>query len=115
VNSFELYLPQGPYSALTANGNLCGLTSTVTTRRKVTKKVHGHTVHRTVTTHTTKPASLTMPSEFVAQNGAVLDQNTKIAVTGCPASTSKKAKAAQHKAKQAKTARHGIKRGRTGR
>ena len=25
-----------------------------------------------------------MPTEFVAQNGAVVKQNTKIAVTGCP-------------------------------
>jgi hypothetical protein len=36
-----------------------------------------------------------MPTEFVAQNGAVLDQTTKIAVTGCP-----KAKKAGHKRKK---------------
>jgi hypothetical protein len=54
VNTFELYLPQGRYSALAANGNLC------------------------------KQASkLKMPTEFVAQNGLVLKQNTKIAITGC--------------------------------
>jgi hypothetical protein len=54
VTSFELYLPQGKYSALAANGNLC--------------KVKG---------------GLKMPTEFVAQNGAVLHQQTKIEVTGC--------------------------------
>ena len=52
VGSFELTLPQGPYSALTANGNLC-------------------------------TSKLTMPTDFTAQNGATLPQNTKIAVTGC--------------------------------
>jgi hypothetical protein len=84
VNSFELYLPEGPYSALAANGNLCSLTTTVATKRKVTTRVHGKTVHRTVTTRTTKPASLRMPTEMVAQNGAVLKQDTSIAVVGCP-------------------------------
>ncbi len=68
VGSFELKLPAGQYSALTANGaNLCG------------KK-------------------LTMPTEFVAQNGVKITQNTKIAVTGCP--KAKKAhKQAAHKKK----------------
>ena len=52
VGTFELSLPQGKYSALTANGNLC----------------------------TTK---LTMPTEFLAQNGAKINQTTPINVTGC--------------------------------
>jgi hypothetical protein len=54
VNTFELYLPQGKFPALAANGNLC------------------------------KSASkLKMPTEFTAQNGAVFKQSTKISVTGC--------------------------------
>jgi hypothetical protein len=93
ISSFELYLPEGPYSALTAYGNLCKLTSTATVKRKVTVRVNGHTVHHTITTHVTKPASLLMPTEFIAQNGAVLKQSTKIAVTGCPAA---KATTARH-------------------
>ncbi len=53
VGSFELHLPQGKYSALAANGNLC-------------KK------------------KLTMPTGFVAQNGVVVKQATRIGVLGCP-------------------------------
>jgi len=66
--SFELYLPQGRYSALAATGNLCKL------------KLAG---------------KLKMPTEFVAQNGAVTKQNTRIAVSGCPAKS--KAKAARRR------------------
>jgi hypothetical protein len=54
VHSFELYLPEGSYSALAANGNLCK-----------------------------SAGKLKMPTEFVAQNGAIVKQSTKIAVTGC--------------------------------
>jgi hypothetical protein len=54
VNTFELYLPQGKYSALAANGNLC------------------------------TGGSLAMPTQFIAQDGARFEQKTKIAVTGCP-------------------------------
>jgi hypothetical protein len=77
VNSFELYLPQGKYSALAATGNLCK-----------------------------SQAKLIMPTEFVAQNGAVFKQNTKIAVSGCGARISN-ARGARYRAKQSGKRRHG--------
>jgi hypothetical protein len=52
-SSFQLTLPTGKYSALTALGNLC-------------------------------KEKLSIPTEFIAQNGAELKQSTKIGVTGCP-------------------------------
>jgi hypothetical protein len=70
-SSFELKLPEGPYSALTANGaNLC------------------------------KAGTLTMPTELVAQDGAVITQSTKLKITGCPKKKIKhktKKKGAKHK------------------
>jgi hypothetical protein len=54
-STFQLTLPEGRYSALTANGaNLC------------------------------HAGPLKIPTELVAQNGAVIKQSTKIKVTGCP-------------------------------
>ncbi|MFZ1154576.1 MAG: hypothetical protein WAN93_06690, partial [Solirubrobacteraceae bacterium] len=53
VGTFELTLPQGKYSALAANGNLC-----------TTKK-------------------LVMPTSFIAQNGVVKNTTTPITPTGC--------------------------------
>ncbi len=41
-STFELTLPEGKYSALAANGNLCSLTKTITVKKKVTITVHGH-------------------------------------------------------------------------
>ena len=67
VSTFELNLPQGKYSALAANGNLC-----------------------------TQQSKLTMPTEFVAQNGAVIHESTKITVTGCPKAGKAKKKARKH-------------------
>jgi hypothetical protein len=100
VGSFELTLPQGPFSALTANGSLCQPTSTTTVRKRVTKRVHGHVIHVERTVKQTIPQPLSMPTGFVAQNGAQFSQTTKIAVTGCP---KKKAK----KGKKASSAHHG--------
>jgi hypothetical protein len=51
-STFELTLPEGPYSALAANGNLC-------------------------------TSKLTLPNEFVGQDGAVIHENTPISVAGC--------------------------------
>jgi hypothetical protein len=106
ISSFELYLPEGKFSALAANGNLCALTSTVTVKRKVTQRVHGRTVQRTITTHVKKPASLLMPTEFVAQNGAVIHSSTPIAVTGCAKAKNAKASRAGKKQKAAGSAGH---------
>jgi hypothetical protein len=96
VSTFELYLPQGPYSALTANANLCSLTTSATVKRTITRRVRGRTLHQRITSHVQKPASLLMPTEMVAQNGAVIKQNTKIAVTGCAAHVAR-AKQTRHK------------------
>ena len=80
VGSFELTLPQGPYSALSANGSFCPRTVTVR------KRVHGkmQTLHKSVA------VTLVMPTIFTAQNGAVLTQNTKMSISGC--SNTKKSK-----------------------
>jgi hypothetical protein len=64
VGTFELYLPQGRYSALAAHGNLC-------------------------------KSKLTMPTEFVAQDSAVIRRSTPIAVAGCPKAKAKAARAAR--------------------
>ena len=81
VGTFELYLPQGQYSALTGLGNLCK-----------------------------EQSKLKMPTEFVAQNGAVLKQSTKIEVTGCAASKAK-AKPKPKPKKKGRARRAGNKRG----
>ncbi len=69
VTSFELTLPQGPNSALAANGNLCSLTRTVLVKKKVTVRVKGRRKTVTRNVKTTLPASLAMPTAFTAQNG----------------------------------------------
>ena len=83
VGGFELTLPEGKYSALAANGNLCKATHTIVVKRKTTVRIKGR--ERRVTRRVKKTvAGLIMPTLFVAQNGATLKQNTPIGVTGCP-------------------------------
>jgi hypothetical protein len=101
VGLFELNLPQRPYSALTANGNLCSLTKTILVKKKVTVKVKGRKKTLTRKVKRTKPETLTMPTEFVAQNGATLHQSTPVNVTGCP----KAKKAAKRKTAKPKKAK----------
>jgi hypothetical protein len=67
VSSFELKLPTGPFSILGAN---------VPQSKKY--NLCGQT--------------LPMPTQITAQNGAVIKQTTKIAVTGCPKAKKAKAK-----------------------
>jgi hypothetical protein len=98
VASFDLTLPQGPHSALTTDvpgRNLCTNTKTVTVRKRITRRVHGHNRKVTVKAKKAVAASLLMPTTIVAQNGAVIHQTTKIAVTGCA-----KTKAVKHKPKR---------------
>ena len=84
VNTFELTLPQGKYSALAANGNLCALTKTVTVKKKVTVTVNGRKKRVTRKVKKTEPATLAMPTLFVGQNGDTIHQSTPVTVTGCP-------------------------------
>ncbi|HEY3828887.1 MAG TPA: hypothetical protein VGL57_06795 [Solirubrobacteraceae bacterium] len=76
VSAFELYLPEGKYSALAANGDLCR-------------------------------SKLTMPTEFVAQNGVVIRESTKIKVTACPKAKKAKAKRQTKKTKAKKISQTG--------
>ena len=98
-STFELTLPQGPDSALAALGSLCAPTVTKMVKKKVTVRAHGRRKTLTRRVKETVPVPLVMPTEFVGQNGAVIKQDTTIAVTGC--ATGKTAK------KQAKPSRKG--------
>jgi uncharacterized repeat protein (TIGR01451 family) len=100
VGSFELTLPQGKYSALAANGNLCSVTNTVTVKKKVTVRVKGHKKTVTRKVKESVAGSLTMPTAFVAQNGAVIHQSTPISVTGCGKAAKAKKKVRKKKGKK---------------
>jgi hypothetical protein len=110
VGSFELTLPEGKYSALAANGNLCKPTTTKTVKKKVTVRVHGHKRTETRKVKQTVAGTLQMPTEFVAQNGAVLKQTTPIGVTGCPSTRAKARPAKAKKKAKAKGKKKGGKR-----
>ena len=106
VTSFEITLPEGPYSALAANGNLCSVTKTVTVKKKVTVRVKGHKQTEARKVKESVAGSLKMPTEFTGQNGAVIHQSTPISVTGCPP-TRAKARPAKKTKKRAKAKKRG--------
>lgn len=100
ISSFELKLPSGSGALLAATKSLCAPTNTVTVSKKVTRRVHGHSKRVTVKAKTNVSESLLMPTTITGQNGAVTQQNTKIAVTGCKkAKPKKRAKKSKKKAK----------------
>ena len=94
-------MPEGKYSTLAANGNLCAPTTTKTVKKKVTVKVHGRKKTVTRKVKETTAGSLEMPNEFIAQNGAVVKQTTAISVTGF--AKAKPAKKAKKKTKRKKS------------
>ena len=96
VGSFELTLPEGKYSALAANGNLCSVTKTVTVKKKRTVRVKGHKKTVTRKVKQTVAGSLTMPTAFIAQNGAEIHESTPVSVTGCAKARPAKKKAKHH-------------------
>lgn len=97
VGSFELKLPEGPYSALAANANLCKATYTVTANKRVGARIEGRSRFVTVKVKR-RLRGMLMPTAFIAQNGMQIHTSTPIAVTGC-ASTHKVPKARKHRKK----------------
>jgi uncharacterized repeat protein (TIGR01451 family) len=94
VGSFQITIPQGKYSALVANANLCKLTRMIQVKKKEIRDVKGQRRRVTIKTSKHIAAKLVMPTLFIAQNGAVIHQSTAIRVTGCAkAKPAKKVKA----------------------
>jgi hypothetical protein len=68
LNSFELYLPRGAHSMLDATTNLCAPAAGQKSARYKAGRAR---------------ANLTMPTELIAQNGAVIHQQVKVTIAGC--------------------------------
>jgi hypothetical protein len=79
IGRLELYLPQGPHSVLAAATSLCAPARIAVVKRSRER----HTVHSMVKVRRRLPSALSMPTELIAQNGAVVRQNTKVEVSGC--------------------------------
>jgi hypothetical protein len=82
ISAFELKLPTGKYSVLGAN-------LPVAAKYNLCGK------------------TLTMPTTITGQNGAVVKQTTKVAISGCPKVKTKATKRKAKKAGRARRARHG--------
>jgi len=84
IAHLELYLPQGPHSVLGTNTSLCSITKSVAVKQTKLKRLQGRAARPVVKVHKGRVgAQLLMPTELVAQNGAVIHQSTKIEVSGC--------------------------------
>jgi hypothetical protein len=86
--SFNASFPVGPDSLLAANGSLCTRTLSAHTRVLVRKhgravREHGRLVYRTRSVSRQVPATLTMATTLVAQNGRKRTESTPIKVVGC--------------------------------
>jgi hypothetical protein len=101
-STFELTLPEKQFSALTAIGKVCAETLTKTVSKKVSVRVKGRKKTETKKVEEAVPTTLSMPTEFIAQNGAEIHETTPITVTGCPKAVKAKAKKAKKKAHKAK-------------
>ena len=86
MENLQLSLPRGSHSLLGANTSLCAQSTIVTVERKVVRLKHGRATHTTVRTQERVPASLSMPVELVAHNGAVVHMASLVRVSGCTAS-----------------------------
>lgn len=84
VSSFELRLPMGKSSALSANGKLCMPTVTIRKRVLVVRRVHGRRVRWVKIVKRRRVVALAMPTVITAQNGKALRQSTRIVVAHCP-------------------------------
>jgi hypothetical protein len=78
ITSFELFLPQGPHSMLDAPTNLCAPSG----RQQTGQRTDGPRKKSSARAQ----RSLIMPTELVAQNGAIVHQQTKLKLAGCPTS-----------------------------
>jgi hypothetical protein len=83
ISSFQTVLPEGPHSILAASGNLCAPGKTVTVTKHITRRVHGRVRHLTRKVKHQVATPLLMPTTITAQSGAVIRQETHIAVSGC--------------------------------
>jgi hypothetical protein len=97
VYTFEITLPEGPYSALAANGNLCKETTTKTVSKKVKVKVKGREKTEVRKVKEQVAAGLSMPNEYIAQNGMKINTTVPISVTGCGKTATKTQKTKKKK------------------